>query len=99
MISSFCLQAIAQEKVIRLYDWSAPGSEDWKQTEQENRTNLWQTRVVFNVANPTSGSKIHEKSYCTGPRSCYYPRPLSERPEVEFYQPLTDNRSLYGSTY
>ena len=52
-LSLFCLPAIAQEKVIRIYDGPAPGSEDWKQTEQESRTNLWQTRVVFNVANPT----------------------------------------------
>lgn len=48
-----CLQAGAQEKVIRLYDGPAPGSERWKQTEQENRTNLLQARVVYNVANPT----------------------------------------------
>jgi acetyl esterase/lipase len=53
LLSLTCLPVIAQEKVIRLYDGPAPGSEDWKQTEQENRTNLWQTRVVFNVANPT----------------------------------------------
>jgi acetyl esterase/lipase len=53
LLSLCCLPAIAQEKVVRLYDGPAPGSEDWKQTEQENRTNLWQTRVVFNVANPT----------------------------------------------
>ncbi len=52
-LSLFCLQARAQEKVIRLYAGPAPGSENWKQTEQENRTNLWKTRVVFNVANPT----------------------------------------------
>jgi acetyl esterase/lipase len=53
IMSFICLQSIAQEKVIRLYDGPAPGSEDWKQSEQENRTNLWQTRVVFNVSNPT----------------------------------------------
>jgi len=53
MLSSICLQAPAQDKVIRLYDGPAPGSEDWKQTEQESRTNLWQTRIAFNVANPT----------------------------------------------
>jgi acetyl esterase/lipase len=53
LLSASCLNAVAQEQVIRLYDGPAPGSEDWKQTEQENRTNLWQTRVVFNVANPT----------------------------------------------
>ena len=52
-LSLFCLHASAQEKVIRLYAGPAPGSEDWKQTEQENRTNLWKTRLVFNVANPT----------------------------------------------
>jgi acetyl esterase/lipase len=43
----------APGKVVRLYDGPAPGSEDWKQTEQENRTNMWNTRVVFNVTNPT----------------------------------------------
>ena len=53
LLSLFCFHAVAQEKVVRLYDGPAPGSEDWKQTEQESRTNLWQTRVVFNVANPT----------------------------------------------
>ena len=53
LLSLSCLHASAQQKVIRLYDGPAPGSEDRKQTEQENRTNLWQTRVVFNVANPT----------------------------------------------
>jgi acetyl esterase/lipase len=52
-MSLFTIHAVAQEKVIRLYDGRAPGSENWKQTEQESRTNLWQTRVVFNVANPT----------------------------------------------
>src|ERR1700677_1556842 len=53
LLSLFCLHAIAQEKVVRLYDGPAPGSEDWKQTEQESRTNLWKTRVAFNVVNPT----------------------------------------------
>ncbi|HEX3718232.1 MAG TPA: alpha/beta hydrolase [Verrucomicrobiae bacterium] len=52
-LALLCFNAMAQEKVIRLYDGPAPGSEDWKQTEQENRTNLWKTRVVFNVVNPT----------------------------------------------
>src|SRR5271168_909592 len=53
VLSTLCLQVVAQDKVIRLYDGSAPGSENWTQTEQENRTNLWNTRVVFNVVNPT----------------------------------------------
>ena len=53
LLSFLCLTTFAQDKVIRLYDGPAPGSETWKQTEQENRTNLWQTRIVYNVANPT----------------------------------------------
>ena len=52
-LSLCCAGLVAQEKVIRLYEGPAPGSEDWKQEEKENRTNQWQTRVVFNVANPT----------------------------------------------
>jgi len=43
----------AQEKVIRLYPGAAPGSESWTHVEKESRTNLWNTRVVFNVATPT----------------------------------------------
>lgn len=50
---SCCLQTMAQDQVIQLYDGPAPGSEHWKQTERENTTNLWQTRVVFNVVHPT----------------------------------------------
>lgn len=48
-----CWTVVAQEKVIRLYPGAAPGSESWVHEEKENRTNLWNTRVVFNVANPT----------------------------------------------
>ncbi|HVU07700.1 MAG TPA: alpha/beta hydrolase [Verrucomicrobiae bacterium] len=48
-----CLQLCAQDKVVRLYNGPASDSENWKQTEQENRTNLWNTRIVFNVVNPT----------------------------------------------
>lgn len=45
--------AAGGEKVVRLYEGPAPGSESWTQTEQENRSNAWQTRVVFNVKDPT----------------------------------------------
>jgi acetyl esterase/lipase len=49
----FAMSATAQDRVIRLYDGPAPGSEHWKQSEQENNHNQWQTRVVYNVADPT----------------------------------------------
>ncbi len=40
--------ANAQNDVVRLYAGPAPGSENWQHAEQESRTNLWRTRVVFN---------------------------------------------------
>jgi acetyl esterase/lipase len=43
----------AQEKVLRLYEGPAPGSENWTHTEQESRSNLWNGHIVFNVVNPT----------------------------------------------
>lgn len=48
-----CTAALAEDKVIRLYDGPAPGSESWKHQEQENNQNSWNTRVVYNVVNPT----------------------------------------------
>ncbi|MEW6158611.1 MAG: alpha/beta hydrolase [Verrucomicrobiota bacterium] len=44
---------IAPHEIIRLYDGPAPGSENWQHKEQESRTNLWNTRVIFNVVHPT----------------------------------------------
>jgi hypothetical protein len=47
------LTEMSQDKVIPLYPGPAPGSENWTQQEKENRTNMWQTRVVYNVSRPT----------------------------------------------
>lgn len=52
-VSLLCANAMAENKVIRLYDGPAPGSENWTHQEKENNNNSWQTRVVFNVVNPT----------------------------------------------
>lgn len=50
----FCVgHAIAQQKVIQLYDGAAPGSESWTWTEAENDSNAWRTKVVYNVSKPT----------------------------------------------
>jgi predicted peptidase len=43
----------AQQKVIPLYDGPAPGSETWNWSEAENDHNMWQTKVVYNVSQPT----------------------------------------------
>jgi acetyl esterase/lipase len=53
LLAMLCMSVAAQEKVIPLYPGAAPGSEAWIHSEKENRTNLWQTRVVFNVAKPS----------------------------------------------
>ena len=47
------LPAVSQNKVIRLYDGPAPGSETWKQKEAGNNDNFWKTRIVYNVTDPT----------------------------------------------
>lgn len=43
----------AEEKEVRLYDGPAPGSESWKHTERQIKIGSGQTRVIFNVAQPT----------------------------------------------
>lgn len=52
-LALFSVNIMAQDKIIPLYPGAAPGSENWTHQEKENRTNIWQTRVVFNVAKPT----------------------------------------------
>ena len=43
----------AQQKVIPLYNGAAPGSENWTWNEQENDSNAWKTKIVYNVSKPT----------------------------------------------
>ena len=48
------LSSAAQaQKVIRLYDGPAPGSESWMQQEKEYFSKAWNTEVVTNVTVPT----------------------------------------------
>ena len=44
---------VKAQKVINLYDGKAPGSESWTWDEAENTTNMFKTRVVYNVSTPT----------------------------------------------
>ena len=41
------------QKIIPLFQGKAPGSENWDWHEREMYSDLWQTRVVYNVAEPT----------------------------------------------
>lgn len=47
------LAASAQTQAVRLHEGKAPGSEAWTHSEKESTQNLWNTRVVFNVTDPT----------------------------------------------
>jgi acetyl esterase/lipase len=46
------LQLPAQQ-VIRLYNGKAPGAENWNWTEKESSRNAFNTRLVYNVSDPT----------------------------------------------
>lgn len=53
----FCFLCVAvanaQQVTVPLYDGPAPGSEDWDWKESENTKNGWNTRIVYNVSQPT----------------------------------------------
>ena len=66
LLCATSISAFAQEPVIRLYDGPAPGSEHWTHQETESRQNLWQTRVVYNVAQPTLTAVLPAPAVATG---------------------------------
>lgn len=47
------VSAANAQQVIPLYSGKAPGSEKWDWKEAEMNSDIWQTRVVYNVASPT----------------------------------------------
>lgn len=47
------MSAVNAQKVIPLYEGKAPGSSDWNWKEAEMYSDIWQTRVVYNVSTPT----------------------------------------------
>ncbi len=47
------LLSLAQQKVIPLYDGVAPGTETWNWSEAVNDNNSWNTKVVYNVTQPS----------------------------------------------
>src|SRR5262249_49527939 len=56
----------AQQKVISLYEGTAPGSESWTWNEAENDKNMWQTKVVYNVTKPTLNVFVPETGKANG---------------------------------
>ena len=47
------ISARAQQKVIQLYNGTAPGSETWNWKEGENDNNAFKVKVVYNVTSPS----------------------------------------------
>lgn len=54
------------QKVIPLYAAKAPGSEKWTWQEKESTNNLFNTRVVYNVANPTLTAYLPDPALANG---------------------------------
>src|SRR4026207_1298919 len=54
------------QKVIQLYDGKAPGSEKWSWEERENSKNMWNTKMVYNVVQPTLTAYLPPSESATG---------------------------------
>lgn len=66
MASLMSLTILAQERVVPLYDGTAPGSETWTHEEKINDHNQWQTRVVYNVAKPSLTVMLPDPAMANG---------------------------------
>src|SRR5690606_35599387 len=52
-VASILFFHVQAQDVIPVWSGKAPGSERWNWKEAEMYSDLWQTRVVYNVASPT----------------------------------------------
>lgn len=60
------ISAHAQQKVIRLYNGAAPGSEKWTWDEKQLDSNAWHTPIVYNISHPTLTVFAADKAINTG---------------------------------
>lgn len=60
------LNTSSAQRVINLYNGKAPGTENWTWSEKEMFSTIWNTQVVYNVAQPTITAYLPEKSMATG---------------------------------
>ncbi|MEZ4827897.1 MAG: GDSL-type esterase/lipase family protein [Bacteroidia bacterium] len=63
LVNSFSAHA---QKVIRLYEGKAPGSEDWTWSEKTSTENMFNTEVVYNVSEPTLTAYLPPYYLATG---------------------------------
>jgi|GEM_PF-55517 len=61
-----CTIALAQDRVVPLYEGPAPGSSSWDWQESESLKNGWNTRVVYNVTQPTLSVFLPEAGKANG---------------------------------
>ena len=54
------------QKVISLYAGKAPGSENWTWTEKESRLNGYNTRLIYNVSDPTITAYLPDPKTASG---------------------------------
>ena len=66
LIIGFTYNIISAQEVIKLYEGKAPGSEDWTWTESVSEDNAWNTKVVYNVSQPTMTAYIPPYYLATG---------------------------------
>ncbi|MDN3657263.1 GDSL-type esterase/lipase family protein [Ferruginibacter paludis] len=57
---------VTAQQVIQLYPGKAPGSESWTWQEKDNNDNMFKTRVVYNVAQPTLTAYLPPASAANG---------------------------------
>jgi acetyl esterase/lipase len=57
---------VSAQQVIQLYSGKPAGSENWNWQEQENTKNMFNTRVVYNVVQPTLTAYLPDAALATG---------------------------------
>lgn len=62
LISSYMFS----QKEIKLYDGKPEGSEDWDWSEAVSEQNVWDTKLVYNVVEPTITAFLPKKELATG---------------------------------
>lgn len=58
--------AVQAQQVIQLYPGKAPGAESWNWQEKDNNENMYKTRVVYNVVQPTLTAYLPPASAAIG---------------------------------
>ena len=61
----FCIGVNAQQKVIRLYNGAAPGSESWDWKQMESANNMYHSNAIYNVVNPTLTVYLPDSSHAS----------------------------------